>query len=134
METFESALPDGLDLFKKTEVINSIDKIDYVRHRSTNPLDGDYIEIDIPATSEYIDFSKTTLNVLFKVKNSNGTNTTGGAGNNWLTEYALTSMWSKIEIHFNGVLVSPQTDWIPEKGILNLFNYATFDDKWTTRY
>lgn len=121
------SVDSGLDIFSVPPTQTSIESGGYAEYfplavlsQSTN------IEFNIlnKNGSEYLDLSNTFLSVRAKIVKDDGTNIAAGAKcapiNNWIH-----SMFSQVDIHLNGTLVTPSENTYPYKAYIE--NLLTYD-------
>ena len=102
------ATPSSLDLFKKSVVQTAIVDGVWIEIRPTNSIEETApVDFHIDGTSEdFIDLAETYLKVKVRVTSADGN---GGYGQNDMVaavNLLLQSMWSKLDVSFNGKRVS----------------------------
>ena len=110
----------GLDIFSVPPTQTSIESGGYVEYFPLATLDrSTNIEFNIlnKSGSEYFDLSNTYLSVRAKIVQGNGDAITAAAKcapvNNWIH-----ALFSQIDVHFNGVLVTPSENTYPYKAYM----------------
>ena len=110
----------GLDIFTVPPTQTSIESGGYVEYFPLATLDrSTNIEFNVlnKSGSEYLDLSNTYLSVRAKIVKGNGEAITAAAKcapvNNWIH-----ALFSQIDVHFNGVLVTPSENTYPYKAYM----------------
>ena len=93
-------------LFKEPNTNIALQKIEFVDYRPVNQLTGEVVEFNVPGTStQYIDLKSTRLYVKVKVVKGDGT-PIHGDNKAILTNMALQSLWSQVDVSLQQQLVT----------------------------
>ena len=114
------AIPNSLDLFEKNAVQSAIIDAQWVEIRPVNSIEETApVDFRIDGTSEdFIDLSETYIKVKIRITNANGN---AGYGANDMVapiNLILQSMWSKLDVSFNGKRVSSSGHSYPYRAYL----------------
>lgn len=122
-------LKTDLDLFTTTPMQVAVDKMYWVDYATkTNVTNDGPIEFIITGSSDYIDLANSYLELVAEITKSDGTAITAtskvGPVNLWLH-----SMFSKVDLELNNVLVTDSTNNYPYRAILETLLHTTTEAK-----
>ena len=121
------ATPTSLDLFLKTDVQTAVEDGSWMEIRPVNSIEETApVDFHIDGTSEdFIDLAETYLKVKVRITSADGDN---GYGQNAMVapvNLLLQSMWSKLDVSFNGKRVSSSGHSYPFRAYIEtLLNFG----------
>ena len=114
------AAPSSLDLFKKNIIQAAIVDGTWLEVRPLNSIEETApVDFHIDGTSEdFIDLSETYIKVKARVTSANGENGYGALDMVAPVNLILQSMWSKLDVSFNGKRVSSSGHTYPYRAYI----------------